>query len=91
VKRDNSVSPLKKTGNQTILKKIEIKTNKSPAKYTAFSKKVDEKKQVICDPYSKISKLFRRLTKNNPSNVKIMSPEFINLKGLDKNLLGYLQ
>jgi len=71
-------------------RKIEIKTTKSPAKYAAFSKKNEEKKEKV-EASVKIAKLFKRLTKMNPSNVKIMSPEFINLKGLDKNLLSCLQ
>ncbi len=45
----------------------------------------------MVDSGVKMGRLFKRLTKNNPSNVKIMSPEFINLKGLDKGLLGCLQ
>ena len=91
LKKDKSVSPLKKNNTQTVLKKIEIKTNKSPAKYPAITKKVEDKKQAVIDPSAKVAKLFKKLTKNNPSGLKIMSPEFVNLKGLDKNLLGYLQ
>ncbi len=91
LKKDKSVSPLKKNNTQTVLKKIEIKTNKSPTKYSAITKKAEDKKHTVLDPSAKISKLFKKLTKNNPSDLKIMSPEFVNLKGLDKNLLADLQ
>lgn len=43
------------------------------------------------DLNTKMQKLFRHLTKSNPPNVAILSPEHINVKGLDKNLLNELQ
>lgn len=36
-------------------------------------------------------KLFRYLTKCNPGDIQVLSPEHINLKGLDRELLSSLQ
>ena len=36
---------------------------------------------------SKLQKLFKQLTKSNPTNIKILSPDYINLKGMDRGLL----
>jgi len=36
---------------------------------------------------TKLQKLFKHLTKSNPQSLKILSPDYINLKGMDRGLL----
>lgn len=74
LKKDTSLSPLKKNNTQTVLKKIEIKTNKTPSKNSAITKKAEDKKHTFIDPSAKVAKLFKKLTKKNPPDIKIMSP-----------------
>ena len=86
------VSPLAKVSVTPITKKIEIKQSKSPSRVSYNSTKQPNVKKVKpFDLTSKIQKLFRHLTKCNPGNLSILSPEYINLKGMDRNLLSDLQ
>jgi len=43
--------------------------------------------KIITPAINKLQKLFKHLTKSNPANIKILSPDYINLKGMDRGLL----
>ncbi len=88
-----SVSPVRKVANPPLLKKIDLKPNRTPRKTEPPTPKptVQAAKPLKVDWNVKIQKLFRHLTKTNPPHIKILSPEYINLKGMDKGLLSELQ
>jgi hypothetical protein len=71
------------------VRKVEIRASKSPIKYESVPQKPTNNHRQ--DSLSKLQKLFRHLTKCNPSSITILSPEHINLKGLDRCLLTDLQ
>lgn len=83
------VSPLRVSQAPTI-KKVELRPSKSPIKEKSSFSKLNSKTPKAHD-LPRIQKLFRYLTKGNPANVKILTPEYINIKGLDRHLLNDLQ
>lgn len=91
VSQKKSQSPLLKTSKTPTLKKIEIKQSKSPSKISFGSVRQAAKSSKPNEITLKIQKLFKHLTKSNPTGVKILSPEHINLKGMDRGLLSELQ
>lgn len=84
-----SVSPLKQNQGPTF-KKVELRPSKSPVKGDTKLYREPSKPFKVSEQ-SRIQKLFKYLTKDNPSNLKILAPEYISIKGLDKNLLNDLQ
>jgi len=91
VSQKKSQSPLLKTSKTPTLKKIEIKQSKSPSKNSFGSVRQAVKSSKPNESTLKIQKLFKHLTKSNPTGIKILSPEHINLKGMDRGLLSELQ
>lgn len=70
----NSLSPLLKTSNTPTMKRIEIKQSKSPSKNTFNSVRQAAKSSKPLESTLKIQKLFKHLTKYNPTGIKILSP-----------------
>ena len=60
-----STGPVKKDNKGPAIKKVELKPNKSQHKYDNTSHKTHKVIKMI-EPVSRIQKLFRRLTKDNP-------------------------
>ena len=69
-----SLSPLLKTSNTPTLKKIQIKQRKSPSKMSFGSVRQASKSSKPIESTLKIQKLFKYLTKCNPTGIKILSP-----------------